>query len=210
MNTSQLYSFIVVAQNENLSKAASMLYVSQSTLSKNIAKLEEELGVKLFDRRGKKIVLNKQGERFLESSIGILRDIETATQDLRALSNGSGGRLRIGCPGEILPLCDCVSEFCREHPDTYVEIDASIETLDYIEMSNYEMLIYPNGPQFDKLEGYRFCNERYLVVLNSDHPLAARETLGFSDLMDERFVFVRRDQTHPEFAYRLCGAQGLR
>ena len=57
MNISQLRYFTTVAQLENVSKAADLLYLSQSSLSKNIAKLEEELGMPLFDRNGKKITL---------------------------------------------------------------------------------------------------------------------------------------------------------
>ena len=88
LNISQLYSFIVVAQNENLSKAAGMLYVSQSALSKSIAKLEEELGVELFDRRGKKIVLNARGKRFLESRKAVINTNSSQRWSLK-ISNSS-------------------------------------------------------------------------------------------------------------------------
>ena len=67
MNVLQLRYFITVAQLENVTKAADLLHISQSSLSKNISALEKELSVSLFDRNGKNIALNASGERFLES-----------------------------------------------------------------------------------------------------------------------------------------------
>ena len=210
MNISQLYSFIVVAQNENLSKAANMLYISQSALSKSIAKLEEELGVALFDRKGKKIILNAQGKRFLESSIDILREIEFTTQDLRALASGKGYKLRIGIAGPSAPICDCVASFCTEHPEVSFEISADIDTLEYVEMNNYDLLVYPTARPFEKLRGYPLLKEHYYVVVPVDHRLAERESLMAVDLMDENFIFIRQGMEHVEHAYRLCGACAIR
>ena len=210
LNISQLYSFIVVAQNENLSKAASMLYISQSALSKSIAKLEEELGVSLFDRKGKKIVLNAQGKRFLESSIDILREIEFTTQDLRALASGQGYKLRIGCAGPSAPLCDCLLAFCGQHPNLSFEIDTDIEQLDYVEMNNYDLLIYPTARPFEKLRGYPLITERYCVAMPRTHRLAGRDGVTADDLMDEGFVFIRRGIKSVEHVYRLCGSCAIR
>lgn len=210
MNVSQLYSFIVVAQNENLSKAAGMLFVSQSALSKSIAKLEEELGVPLFDRRGKKIVLNARGKRFLESSIGILQEIESTTQDLRAMANGESYKLRIGCPGSDARICDCLVAFCSEHPHASFEVDTTIEQLDYVEMSTFDMLVYPNGRKFDKLVGYRLWSESYRLAVPAGHRLAGVESVEVDDLADEDFVFIRQGKSGVEEPYRICGAQAVR
>ena len=210
LNISQLYSFIVVAQNENLSKAAGMLYVSQSALSKSIAKLEEELGVELFDRRGKKIVLNARGKRFLESSIGILHEIETATQDLRSMASGEGYKLRIGCPGAGAKLCDCMTAFSMAHPGVSFEIDSTIEQLDYVEMENFDMLVYPHGRQFEKLVGYPLAMERFCLAVPADHPFAKRNEVSADDLADASFVFIRQGSAGTEYCYRVCGAQAVR
>ncbi len=210
MNIAQLHAFIVVAQNENLSKAANMLFVSQSALSKSIAKLEEELGVSLFDRHGKRIVLNAQGKRFLESSIQILREIESATQDLRSLSGGVGHKLRIGCLGPMAPLCDCIAAFAAEHPEVSFELDSAVENLSYVEMDNYDMLIYPDGRPFDKLRGYALATEHYWLAVPAGHPLAGRESVSVEDLMDQDYVFIRQNKDNVEYTYRLCGAQAIR
>ena len=67
MNIQNLRYFAIVAKLENVSRAAELMHTSQSSISKNIFTLEEELGTKLFDRHGKKLVLNDAGKRFLQS-----------------------------------------------------------------------------------------------------------------------------------------------
>ncbi|MBQ1286189.1 MAG: LysR family transcriptional regulator, partial [Lachnospiraceae bacterium] len=80
MNLDQMHFFTVVAQMENVSKAADSLHMTQSTLSKNILRLEEELGVPLFDRHGKKLFLNEQGSRFLDTCRKTLQDVSEAKE----------------------------------------------------------------------------------------------------------------------------------
>ena len=71
MNIQNLKYFAIVAKLENVSRAAELMHTSQSSISKNIFTLEEELGTKLFDRHGKKLVLNDAGKRFLPVHIHV-------------------------------------------------------------------------------------------------------------------------------------------
>lgn len=209
MNISQLRCFIVVAQNENLSKAASMLYISQSALSKSMTKLEEELGVPLFERHGKRITLNAQGRTFLESSIAILRELDYVTQDVRSSAGAQIQRFRIGCAGPSATLCDCLKAFCVSRPDVSFDVDTNIEDLNYVEMKNYDMVIYPTARQFEKLRGYPLVTERYYLVAPANHRLAMAAQVTRDDLMNEDFVFIRQGYKNIEHAYRLCGARAI-
>ena len=66
MNITQIRQFTTVARLESMSRAAQLLHVTQSALSKSVSQLERELGTALFDRSGKRLRLNASGERFLE------------------------------------------------------------------------------------------------------------------------------------------------
>ena len=77
MTLQQLRLFTTVAQLENMSRAAELLHMSQSALSKNIAKLEEEIGAPLFSRSGKKIELNAAGVSFLQCCNQLLRSFDS-------------------------------------------------------------------------------------------------------------------------------------
>ena len=82
MELSQLNYFRTVARFQNMSKAASQLYVTQSTLSQNLRKLEDELGVTLFTRRGKSLALNELGQVVLKYSDEIFALLEEMRKEL--------------------------------------------------------------------------------------------------------------------------------
>ena len=86
MNLEQLRYFVTIAQLENVSRAAEIYHLSQSSLSKMISKMENELGTPLFERNGKRIRLNAAGTRFLEGSLMILQEADRTVSDLQMLS----------------------------------------------------------------------------------------------------------------------------
>ena len=87
MELTQLKYFRKVAQYQSVSKAANDLHVSQSALSRSVAKLEDELQVNLFDRMGKKLVLNEKGTRFLVDINRILDDIDSSVRAIGSPNN---------------------------------------------------------------------------------------------------------------------------
>lgn len=99
MTITQLRYFIVAAQTENLLKAAAALYISQSSLSKNIASLEKELGVDLFDRNGKSLRLNEAGGQFLASCQKMLGEFDNVLEGLKRSEQKNSARVRIGVEG---------------------------------------------------------------------------------------------------------------
>ena len=94
MTITQLRYFIVAAQTENLLKAAAALYISQSSLSKNIASLEKELGVELFDRNGKSLRLNEAGGQFLASCQKMLGEFDSMVEGMKWSGRKRGARIR--------------------------------------------------------------------------------------------------------------------
>ena len=116
MQIAQIRYFVTAAQLQNLSKAAEALHLSQPSLSRSIARLEEELGTPLFTRSGKRILLNEPGRRFLESARTILRDLDDTLLELRELSAGPVTRLSVGCCGQEEKLTACLAAFSAGRP----------------------------------------------------------------------------------------------
>jgi len=96
MNISQLQYFVKTAQLEQYTKAAEALYVSQSALSSSIARLEDELGVELFERRGRNVQLTKAGSEFYTSAVKALEALEEGQQAVRKYKSLRINTLRIG------------------------------------------------------------------------------------------------------------------
>lgn len=210
MDISQLRYFTTVAQLENISRAADLLHLSQPSLSKSIAKLEAELGMPLFDRRGKKIVLNTQGSRFLECSNVILRELEFALDDMTLLATGSDSKIKIGIAGDSSQMIACMAAFNRQQPGAEFELSCNIECQEHIDINDFDVMVYPPGIKYEKFIGYFLHDERYYLAVGSEHPLARNASILPKDLDGQDFVFLRSGKSYIEYPFRICTALAVR
>ena len=119
MELRQLRYFIEVAEREHISEAAVHLHVAQSAVSRQIANLEDELGVQLFERIGRNVKLTPIGKIFLEHTISAIQAIDFAKKQIDEYLNPEKGTIKIGFPtslaGHLLPTV--ISAFKKEHPN---------------------------------------------------------------------------------------------
>lgn len=208
MKISQLRYFATVAQLENMSRAAEVLHISQPSLSKNISSLEEELGTLLFDRNCKQLTLNTAGRRFLESCNLILQEYQTAENDIQLLTTGSNTRIKIGTCCSIDKFYSCMSSFKKLHPETEYDLNSFIEYENYPDINQFDVLIYPNEPQYDKFSGFDFALDSYMLAVPTSHALSKSATLSFKMLNNLDFVFLRK-KSFAEYPYRICTTLAL-
>ena len=175
--------FLAVAESGNFSRAAKQVSVTQPTLSAGIAKLERQLGARLFDRDTKRVALTPAGSRFLLRA----RRIPTAIlEDLVARHR------RIGGP-EVLELLDGSERDLAERLDRG-RLDIALT------------VIRPHHARF-RPEALR--SERYLMVLPAEHPLANLETVEAEQLAGDRMVVRRHCEALPEID-RFFTTRGVR
>lgn len=210
MTISQLHYFTTIVQLESMSRAANALYMSQSSLSKNITKLETELGMSLFERAGKKLTLNAQGARFFEFCNLVLREFEFAKEDMCLLATGSDSRIKIGAAGSSRKLFDCISAFHQEQPGAEFNLNCGIESMDYLDINEFDMLIYPSGAKYEKFKGYPLYEERYFLAVPVSHPLAETVSILPSMLDDQNFVFISNGKHHVEYPFSACMSLAVR
>ena len=209
MDIRQLRYFNTVAHLENISKAADFLHISQSALSKQIQHLEHELGTPLFDRRGKKIVLNKAGMRFYDSSELILREMQSARDDIDMLVSRKDYRIRIGTAGTPEKWPECLGQFARLHPETVFVLNSRIEYEEHIDINQYDALICPDEFRFERLNGYPLYEESYFFAVSRKNAHASDELFHLQMLKDQPLVFMQGESFYPEFPYRVCTATGM-
>jgi len=205
MTIQQLRLFTTVAQLENMSRAAELLHMSQSALSKNIAKLEAEVGVQLFSRSGKKIELNPAGTEFLNCCEQVLHSMDTALEHIR-VSGADDHRVRIGSAGICAPVVRCMAAFSRENPGTEYDWNSAIESDGHVDINEFDMLVYPAGLKYEKYSGYRLCREKYYLAVPVSHPLAESSAISPKKLDDQDIVFLRTPPDRLEQPYALCAA----
>ena len=192
MTLKQLEYFRQVCRHNNLTKAASELYISQPTLTLAIHQLEEELGLQLFQRKNKRIYLTREGEYFLERSASILLDVEKLQEEMRYLADKKN-LVRMGVPLMISVTMYPVlfKDFLEEFPDIQIEISeaGALGIIKDLIDGTIDIAITSLDHEFDSfLTAWKLFDSRVCFCVHKDHPLASRETIAFADTLEERIV----------------------
>jgi LysR family glycine cleavage system transcriptional activator len=167
-----------VAELQNLRAAADVLHLTHSAVSQQIRGLEEQLGFELFERRGRRVVLNPAGEALLRSVQAALSQLDDGVQAAAAASSGTAQRLRV----TVLPsfaqrwLLPRMGRWRERHPNLALEIDASHQLVDLQREGFHAGLRQGRGP-WPGLESERlFDMPMPFIVVGS--PSAARRLTG--------------------------------
>ena len=204
MKLSQLQYFLAIAECKNITKAAEQLYVSQPALSKQMALLEEELGVKLIERQTYGIVLTKVGEEFAKDCRKILKELDKAVE--KAANSGKKGKevFRISCfDGAVIDdFMPQLLEFLhKKMPGIQIRLsrDSIWANHKLIEEDAADMII---EPRFSILQGknikeefcYKILNHREgALIYSKKSPLARRKNLKIKDFAKEPFFVVNHE-----------------
>lgn len=200
MELNQLRYFILTAQLQNMSEASRALNIAQPTLSKNISNLEQELGCTLFDRSGKRLILNERGKQFLEKvqpSVQELDDAATAVQD------EPSGNLKLGLFLYSGRLIKCVSEFSRQNPDVRFHFSYLRAAPDSIDTNEFDMLLYPRQVSFSKYRGEVIYSDGFYFAVNRKNPLAGKGKVSAADIEGQRLILLKHSKSMPDIPYEL-------
>jgi DNA-binding transcriptional LysR family regulator len=200
MELRHLRYFVAVAEEEHMTRAAARLSIQQPPLSQQIKALEEELGVTLFTRLGKRIQLNAAGKLFLSDAREILTRAEEAKKRVRRFDLGEEGRMRVGYTSsaslhELTP--GIVRAFRAAHPLISLEIEegAAHDLLSALEEERIDAA-FVRSPvtNYATLESITLVQENMVVALPIQHPLAtlAAGGLRLQDLEHESFILYRQ------------------
>jgi LysR family glycine cleavage system transcriptional activator len=173
-----LPAFRTVAKLSNLRAAADALHLTHSAVSQQIRGLEEQLGFALFERRGRRIVLNAAGEALLRSVEPALAQLDDGVQAAAAAASGSAQRLRVTTLPSFAQrwLLPRMGRWREQHPQMALEIDASQQVVDLHRDGFHAAIRQGRGP-WAGLESERlFEAPMPFIVVGS--PTAARRLLG--------------------------------
>lgn len=208
MNLTQLKYFISVAELENTLKASEFLHASQSAVSKNISKLEQELGCSLFNRNGKNITLNAAGKRFLECANQVVMLLDEAKEDLSIMDEKTNRKIRIGMATDCRGLGKCIKEFEKDCTEAEFDISGAFYSKEKLDINDYDAIIYPDVPEYSKYSGYTLYNEKCYAAVNVRNPLSKELVFNIRNLSDQRVIFMR-DRGNFEHTHRLLDALSI-
>ncbi len=194
MEVRQLHIFCTLADELNFTRTAEKVHTVQSNVTAQIKALEEELGVPLFDRLGRRVVLTDAGRRFRPFAEQALTTMERGQRAVQAGSEPSGP-LRIGAPESVVTyrLPPVLRELRRRFP--HVELifrphnDATLAT--ELETGKLDMVIHMSDTVSNTaLQSIPLRTERVFLLGHSDHPLARQRTVKPADLAGQALLLT--------------------
>jgi len=214
MELRQLRYFIEVAEREHVTAAAEHLHVAQSAISLQISKLEDELGVTLFERVGRNVKLTQIGKIFLVYTKRAIQSIDFAKAKIDEYLDPEHGSINIGYPtslaNHLLPLV--ISAYKAEHPNvsyhlrqgSYKDLIEAVKTGD-IGLA----FLGPIPIDEPELETHILFSERLSAIVPSTHPLASRKTLTLNELQNDEFVLFPKGYVLYDLAVKACQQAGF-
>lgn len=192
MQFDQLRHFLKVAEVGNFTHAATACHLSQSALSRSIARLEEELGQPLFERQSRKVKLTDAGRILFPRAEQILSLVDDVKDEIH--DDGKTGTLRIGAIPTITPylLPGLLGTFRKAFPEASVIVQEETTDLLLKRLADGEidLAILARPIDHQHLEVEDLFDEELLLVMSSEHPLAGKKRIGMSDLDDVPFVLL--------------------
>lgn len=205
-----------VAVHGSFTGAARVLNISQSTISEQLANLEDEIGVVLLTRSGRRTELTQAGEAFVRQAQQILSDVDHAVEVARGIHRGEAGRLRIGffSGGIGINFPNLIQAFRRRHP---------LVQLSLVEMTSPEQWSALRGGQIDigftrrlepevrsELRSILLHHDPILAILPRNHR-AAPGPVDLRDLANEKFVLSSREISPAVYnkVIELCSEAGF-
>ncbi|MDP3885503.1 LysR family transcriptional regulator [Hydrogenophaga sp.] len=197
MELRHLRCFLAVAQELHFARAAEKLHIEQSPLSRAIKELEEELGVRLFDRNTRSTRLTRSGQVFAEHVPRVFAALTQAKDSVRAVSAGYQGQLRIALSGGISQsrLTVLLSRCREEEPDTEIRLYevSLVQQIKGLESDLYDAG-FAQSPEVDEsLLAVPAWSDPVVVAVPSRHPLLIHKQLPLEEVL--RYPLVLCDPT---------------
>ena len=208
MEIQQLYYYMELCKQKNFTEAGYACNMTQGALSKQIRKLENELGITLIRRNTRKFELSKEGEIFLSYAKKMTGTYEEMLKNLQ-----KNQEIKIGCMPVLAPyhFARLVADFRKEYPDIKLVIDERIASEIQENSDRYDFLILRENMMEDQKK-FRFSplyDDKLCAVLYEKHPLYGRDRLQLKELKDDVFIFPERGSGSYEVFYKSCEKAGF-
>ncbi|MTW21773.1 LysR family transcriptional regulator [Allochromatium palmeri] len=191
----QLRVFEAVARHNSYTRAAEELHLSQPAVSMQVRQLEDEIGLPLFERLGKQVVVTEAGREVFHYSRAIgqsLREMEELLESLKGVSRGS---LRIAVASTVNYFAPrLMAIFQQRHPGIGLRLDVTNREslVQMLDSNSVDLVLMGVPPRNVEVESEAFMDNPLVVIAPPDHPLAGESAIPLARLAEE--VFVMREE----------------
>lgn len=204
MTIEQIRYVVLINQYKSFSRAADTLFISQSALSKNIMKLENELNVLIFERSTRTVSLTPIGEMFIEFATNTLKNFEKFEDNLNLYSKNFTDKIMIGTiySNESLGINSTISKFLDTYPNVSIEVieSSTVPLTHAIHESKIDVAFVSSMYRdTDNPLDYNFKSDKrfishtiskdyYYLAVNKNNPIAKKNCLDYKNLIKEKFI----------------------
>ena len=227
MDLYQVRYFLTIAETGNFSRAAERLYLSQPSLSTGIKKLEQELGVTLFERGGRRTVLTPAGRSFLDKAAVMMQQYQAAVNEMKGFHSQPTLRVGVLSTMRVAALAHLVSSFQHQHPNVTIELlDSTVEKLrEGLDQGAIDVALTVLSLQTSAGSSLRdesqtsqaLFRQPLLLAVPKSHPFAQRASIRLIELNGQPFIervnceFFQQEYqllaaaaVQPKVIYRAC------
>lgn len=213
MEWQHLEYFQTLSRVNNVTKAADELALTQSALSRSIAKLEQELGVPLFDRHIRGVTLNRYGEFFLEYVNRALRDIHFARQQLQEMVDPLRGQATLGfihtLGASYVP--GLIGKLREQYPGIQLQFvqDTTKKIMEWLASGDIDVGLCSPNESADHVSTLPVIEEELFLAVSRTHRLAGREQAELIEVAEDPFIMYRKESGLREIIGKLCAEAGF-
>ncbi|MDO8188552.1 LysR family transcriptional regulator [Conexibacter sp. JD483] len=214
MTFEELHWFVVVAECEHVTAAATRLHVSQSALSRALARVQADVGVPLFDRDGRRLRLNRYGRLYLEHARRALAQLDAGRAELEQETGASGsGTVALAFLHTfgtwLVPAL--LRAFAAVHPQVTLELaqDSASAILTALRDGSADLVVTSPRPDDPSIAWHVLTSEPLRLAVPPGHRLAARRRVRLAEVAQERFVAMKPAYGIRGVTDEICAAAGF-
>ena len=195
MELLQLQYFITLAECQHMTRAANTLMISQPSLSNTLSRIEKELGVKLFDRQGRNIVLNYYGNILLQHAKNIFRELDNIHTEIDALKQVQSNTISIGSVDSIY-VKDWLPFFINSHPNIYVHhtVGSTSELETFLQNGVIDFAITDMPVDSPDVSHQHLGTDEYIILSPMGNIIPNDKPLDFATFANEPFICGPRNK----------------
>ncbi len=208
MELNQLRYFRAVASTGSFTRAAEQQRIAQPSLSQQIRKLENELGVRLFERLGRTVRLTPYGEALLEEASAILQHVSGAEAAISALQDGVRGKVRVGAIPTILPffLAPRLADFREQHPEIEIVLieDMTRGLVERLQSGDLDIALAALPVKNPDIVGSEIFREPLVVAVGRKHRWAKESSVDIAEVRHERMLLLKEGHCFRQDVLTAC------
>ena len=208
MELLQLRYFVAAAREENVTRAAQKLHIAQPALSQSIARLEEEMGVRLFDRVGKRIRLNAAGRELLRTVEPMLASLAAMPEKLQAIADEEAETISLNVLVASHLITNLIISYRKTHPKTNFKMSRDVDSLDW----DFIISSYPGGgePKLQEAnDETKLLEEEIFLAVPIESKHAGREEIELEEVSGEPFLTFPQNMPYHELCNRIWQETGI-